>query len=236
MRTFFLLFVLSLTPAAAQDPVAVNPKIVKVEFENDRLRILRVHYSPHERLEMHTHPAKAEVQLTDGSVRITTPEGHAEDSPGKAGEFFWLEPTKHAVENLGNAPLDLIEVEMKKSAAPSVPIAASPQAAKSALSEPVPVQEEPHHHWVFENQYVRVLDVVLAPGESTLFHTHSHDNIGVHLSDALVQGQRLGQDWQPASMDLPGKVNYTKAKTPYSHRIKNVGTTTFHVVDIDLLR
>ena len=34
-------------------------------------------------------------------------------------------------------------------------------------TEPVPVEREPHHRWTFENQYVRVLDVVLAPGEST---------------------------------------------------------------------
>ena len=65
MRTFFLLLALCVCTAATQDPAAVNPKIVKVEFENDQVRILRVHYEPHERLEMHSHPAKAEVRFRD---------------------------------------------------------------------------------------------------------------------------------------------------------------------------
>jgi len=237
MRAFSLLFVLCLTPAAAQDPVVVNPKIVKVEFENDRVRILRMRYGPRERLEMHSHPARAEVQITNGSVRVVTPDGKLSEEPGGSGEFFWLEPTTHAVENPGNTPLELIEVEMKKAAAPSVPVVASRQAANLALKEPVPVQQEPHHHPIFEDQYVLVLDVMLAPGESTLFHTHSHDNISVRLNEALVQAQRFGEGWQPVSQGAPGRVNYAEgAKASYTHRIKNVGTTTFHVIDIDLLQ
>lgn len=236
MRAFLLLFALSLTPAAAQDPAAINPKIVKVEFENDTVRVLRVRFDPHERLEMRSHPSQLAVQLTEGTLRISTPDGKSRtDSPHNAGEFFWLEPAMHAMENLGNAPLELIEVEMKKTAAPSLPVAVSRQAAKSPPSEPVPVQDEPHHHPVFQNQYLLVLDVMLAPGETTLFHTHSHDNIAIHLNQAQVQAQRLGEDWQPSSQDVPGRVNYAQGvKTPYTHRIKNVGTTTFHVIDIDL--
>jgi beta-alanine degradation protein BauB len=237
MRAHFLLLLLCLTPAAAQDPVAVNPKIVKVEFENDKVRILRARYAPHERLEMHSHPARLAVQITSGTLRIFTPDAKSSDSPRNAGEFFWREPTRHAVENPGDTPLELIEVDMKKAAAPSIPVPVSQPAAKSALKEPVPVQDEPHHRPVFQNQYVLILDVVLAPGETTQFHTHSHDNIAVHLSDAPVQAQRLGEDWQPASQDVPGRVNYAEgAKAPYTHRIKNVGTTTFHVIDIDLVQ
>jgi quercetin dioxygenase-like cupin family protein len=239
MRTFPLLsLALSLVPAAAQDPVVVNPKLVKVEFENDQVRILRMRYGPHERLEMHSHPAKAEVQVTDGVVRIFTPDGKSRDDPGSAGQFFWLEPTTHAVENLGNTPLEIIEIEMKKAVAPSVPIAAPQHAARSALEkESIPVQDEPHHHWKFENQYVRVLDVVLVSGESTLFHTHSHDSIAVRLNEAMVQRQNLGKDWEPVSKIIPGDANYIEgATTPYTHRVKNVGTTTFHVIDIELLQ
>jgi hypothetical protein len=39
-------------PLLAQEPVAVNSKVVKVEFENDRIRVLRVHYGPHEKRDM----------------------------------------------------------------------------------------------------------------------------------------------------------------------------------------
>jgi beta-alanine degradation protein BauB len=224
---------------AAQDAAIVNPHIAKVEFENGRVRILRMRYRPHERLDMHSHPAKAEVQLTDGSVRIFTPDGKSRDDPGSAGEFFWLEPTKHAVENLEDAPLEIIEIEMKKAVAPSVPVSApSPKANPAGAGEPLPAEEEPHHRWEFENQYIRVLNVSLAPGESTLFHTHSRNaGIDVQLSEASLQEQGLGKEWESASKVLPGEVSYGEGpKEPYTHRVKNVGSTGFHVIYIELLQ
>ena len=231
-----LLFALVTIPAAAQDAAILNPKIVKIEFENDKVRVLRAVYKPHDRLEMHSHPAKAEVQVTDGTLRISTPDGKSQDAPGKAGEFFWLEPTKHAVENTGDAPVELVEIEMKNVTAPSRPVAAPEHAAVRGETEPVPVEQEPHHQWIFENQYVRVLDVVLAPGESTLFHTHSHDSIAVRLTDAAVQEQPFNKEWRPASRLLPGDSRYMKGTPePYTHRVKNVGSTPFHVIDIELL-
>jgi quercetin dioxygenase-like cupin family protein len=232
-----LLFALVTIPAAAQDAAIVNPKIVKIEFENDKVRVLRAVYKPHDRLEMHSHPAKAEVQVTDGTLRISTPDGKSQDAPGKAGEFFWLEPTKHAVENTGDAPVELVEIEMKNVTAPSRPVPAPEHAAVRGETEPVPVEQEPHHQWIFENQYVRVLDVVLAPGESTLFHAHSHDSIAVRLTDAAVQEQPFNKEWRPASRLLPGDSRYMKGTPePYTHRVKNVGSIPFHVIDIELLR
>jgi quercetin dioxygenase-like cupin family protein len=82
MRVFALLLFTTLTfPLAGQDAATVNCKIVKVEFENQKVRILRARYAPHERLEMHSHPAKAEVQITQGVVRILTPDGKWRDDP-----------------------------------------------------------------------------------------------------------------------------------------------------------
>jgi beta-alanine degradation protein BauB len=194
----FLLVALLVIPAAAQDAAMVNPKIVKIEFENSKVRVLRAVCKPHDRLEMHSHPAKAEVQITDGTLRIFTPDGKWRDDPGTAGEFFWLEPKRHAVENIGNAPVELVEIEMKNVTAPSRAVATREHAAVQENTEPVPVEQEPHHRWIFENQYVRVLDVVLAPGESTLFHTHSHDSVAVRLTDASAQEQPFNKEWRPA--------------------------------------
>ena len=219
-----ILLALITISAAAQDAAMVNLKIVKVEFENDKVRVLRVLYKPHDRLEMHSHPAKAEVQITDGTVRLFTPNGEWQDAPGKAGEFFWLEPTRHAVENTGNAPVELVEIEMKNANAASRPVAAPPHPAASQASEPAPVEQEPHHRWIFENQYVRVLEVVLEPGESTLFHTHSHDSIAVRLTDSEVQEQLAGGEWRPASKVQRGDSRYMEGTSKaYTHRVKNVG-------------
>ncbi len=174
---YLVLMLPALIFASGQDAAMVNPNVVKVEFENPKVRILGARYAPHERLEMHSHPAKAEVQITDGVVRIFTPDSKWLDDPGKTGEFFWLEPTRHAVENVGSAPLELIEIEMKNVTAKSIPVGAPSRSQTPPSNEPLPVEQEPHHRWGFQNQYVRVLDVLLAPGDSTLFHTHSHDSI-----------------------------------------------------------
>jgi quercetin dioxygenase-like cupin family protein len=212
MRFLPLLIFNALTfSSAGQDAAVVSPKIVKLEFENQQIRILRARYAPHERLEMHSHPTKAEVQITDGAVRIFTPE------------------------NVGTDPLEL--VEMKNVTAQSIPVAAPSHTETTPSNQPLPVEQEPHHRWEFQNQYVRVLDVLLAPGQSTLFHTHSHDSIAVRLSEATIQEQVFEKNWQSASKVMPGDVRYAQgAKSPYTHRVKNVGTTPFHVIDIELLQ
>jgi hypothetical protein len=145
-------------------------------------------------------------------------------------------PARHAVENIGDAQVELVEIEMKNVTAPSSPVAAPEHAAVKGQTEAVPLEQEPHHRWMFENQNVRVLDVVLAPGESTLCHTHSHDSIAVRLTDASAQEQPFNKEWRPASRLLPGDSRYMKG-TPelYIHRVKDVGSTPFHVIDIELL-
>ena len=84
IHKYLLFAVMIISAAAAQDAAMVNPKIVKLEFENDKVRILHARYKPHDRLEMHSHPAKAEVQITDGALRIFTPDGKLRDDPGRA--------------------------------------------------------------------------------------------------------------------------------------------------------
>jgi hypothetical protein len=59
----------------------------------------------------------------------------------------------------------------------------------------------------------------------------------VQLSEATIQQQVFEKNWQPALKLLPGNVRYAEgANTPYSHRVKNVGPTSFHVIDIELLK
>lgn len=56
LKCKMILLAFVIIPAAAQDAALVSPKIVKVEFENDKVRILRALYRPDDRLKMHSHP------------------------------------------------------------------------------------------------------------------------------------------------------------------------------------
>ncbi len=220
-----------------QDEVVVDPGIAKVEFENDQIRVLRVSYAPHQKSHMHDHPCRFNVPITSDDVRVLFPDGTSQTTKRPAHESFWSEPVTHQVENLSAEPMVNIEIELKQSKGRGVEVkpAALESKAQGTESDPVPVEGEPHHHVVFENQYVRVLDVVVKPGESTLFHTHSLDNVAVHLSDGLIKHQSPGQAW----IDTPvkeGAAGFTAGtKHPYTHRITNAGTAVFHVLDIEIL-
>ena len=62
-----------------------------------------------------------------------------------------------------------------------------------AQQPPVPVEEEPHHHLLLKNDFVMVVRVKLLPGESTLFHTHSHDRVAIDLTNTTVTFQKPGE-------------------------------------------
>ncbi len=123
-RVLFLVAVCSLAAftAKAQDPVKVDPKHNKVEFENAEVRVLRVTYGPHEKSPMHEHPANIVVFLTDAHVKFSYPDGKTEERHGKAGQVIWNAPVKHESENVGDKPSEVIQIELKaKPAAAKAP-------------------------------------------------------------------------------------------------------------------
>jgi quercetin dioxygenase-like cupin family protein len=97
----------------AQDPVKVDSKHYKVEFENDQVRVLRITYGPHEKSVMHEHPANVAVFLTEGQGRFTLADGKTQDVPIKAGTTKWDGGGKHLPENIGDKPFELVVVELK---------------------------------------------------------------------------------------------------------------------------
>jgi quercetin dioxygenase-like cupin family protein len=107
--------------ALAQDPVKVDPKHYKVEFENAQVRVLRFHYGPHEKSVMHSHPNLVATFLTDANTKFTTPDGKSVEQSGKAGEAMWEPAGTHLPENLSDKPMEGILVEMKSKAAPAKP-------------------------------------------------------------------------------------------------------------------
>jgi quercetin dioxygenase-like cupin family protein len=104
-----------------------------------------------------------------------------------------------------------------------------------AQPSPVPVEEEPHHHVLLRNESVIVMRVTLAPGESTLFHTHSHDRVAIDLTDARITLQKLGEPASPPEPTKPGDISTSESKGPYTHRVNNLGSDVFEVLDVELL-
>ena len=129
-RTLFpALFVLALAVPSvlAQDPTKVDSKHYKVESENSKVRIVRVHYGPHEKSVMHRHPDSIAIFQTDGKVKFTYPGGKTEEREMKAGQTLFTPATRHLPENMTDNDMEVILVELKtpKKAAAKKPAGAT---------------------------------------------------------------------------------------------------------------
>ena len=82
-------------------------------LENDRVRVLRIHYNPKEKSVMHEHPAAVVVFLNNGKAKFTLPDGSATTDGGKAGRSRFNDAGKHLPENIGTTPVEAVLVELK---------------------------------------------------------------------------------------------------------------------------
>ncbi len=110
----FLFLLVAALPALAQDATKVDSKHYKVEFENSRVRILRVHYGPHEKSVMHSHPDAIAVFQQDGRVKMTFANGKTEERDMKAGQTLFTPAVRHLPENMTETDMEVILVELKR--------------------------------------------------------------------------------------------------------------------------
>jgi beta-alanine degradation protein BauB len=103
--------------ADGQDAAKVQPQSYRVVFENDKLRVLEYNSRPGMGVcgtGMHSHPAHLTVLLSNGSVRIRTPDGKIvvqDNIP--LGQVFWSEAETHDVENLSGSNMRSLILELK---------------------------------------------------------------------------------------------------------------------------
>ena len=99
----------------------------------------------------------------------------------------------------------------------------------------VPVREEPRHKPVLQNKYIRLLDVWLPPGDTTMYHVHATPSLFVVLSNTLTTSQIQGATWV-RDQSPAGKTWYRSfINDTLVHRVANIDTVSFHVNDIEIL-
>lgn len=122
-RLVFLLILLiqSIAFVSAQDPVKVAPEAYRTEFENEYVRVQKVHYAPRVKIPEHDHTffATAYVYLNDAGPivyrHIGLSYGAVTRPPVKAGSFRLYKAVRetHLVESLSDTPSDFLRVEFK---------------------------------------------------------------------------------------------------------------------------
>ena len=115
----------------------------------------------------------------------------------------------------------------------------------------VPVYEEPRHRQVFRSGTTRILELLVLPGDTSLFHSHEDPVAYINLSGSTMRTQELGKDWSQggrgarpggagaapaaaASVSAAPAIRVTSttsyAQTPVTHRISNTGTGIVHAL------
>jgi quercetin dioxygenase-like cupin family protein len=219
-----------LPAAAARDLVAVAPELAKVEYEDAHVRVVRLRIPEHASLPTHERPRRVVVSLTANDVQLSRADGTVSETHTEAGSVAWSEPAVRSVVNLGGA-LENIVVELKQADHPAEPVAIPPPVP------PAGYLSDSRHNWALENQYVRVYDVRVPPGETTSFHRHAYDQVAIFVSGGMVSVQLEGQPWGQAKMMERGSIAFAdNAAKPITHRLRNDGQGEYHVVLIQFLK
>ncbi|HXA81493.1 MAG TPA: cupin domain-containing protein [Methylomirabilota bacterium] len=109
--------------------------------------------------------------------------------------------------------------------------------ATQETSAPVPVEQEPNHHLLLKNENVLVLRVTLQPGDRSLYHVHSVDDVAVWIGSTSATQQLLNVPESSPVEQKPGNISLrTLHETPFTHRVHNVGPGLFDVLDVELLQ
>jgi quercetin dioxygenase-like cupin family protein len=98
----------------SQDSVKVAPKIARVLFENDRIRILEIKLKRGQKMGMHSHPANAVYAVTSSRIKSTSPDGRAQKLKMKKGQVNWSDGGSHTVENLDTKDALSLVIELKE--------------------------------------------------------------------------------------------------------------------------
>lgn len=101
------------SPPITLDPVKLDPIYHTVDFENDRVRILRTVLEPHIKSPMHQHLPYVVVYITELHTTMALADGKLVDNVRRRGEVAWRDAMKHATENIGNQTAMEIQVELK---------------------------------------------------------------------------------------------------------------------------
>lgn len=219
----FLMLLVALA-AGAQDAVEVDPDHHKVEFENDHIRVVRMVYPPGYKTPMHSHYPGVTVSLSETKVHSWQSSGEEADGETEFGTVSWSDGTAvHSNQVVGDTPLELVRVEIKKKGTTPVPTPSHDS-----------VKVDPDHHRVeIENDQVRVVRASYPPGYEAPLHNHL-PGLGVTLQSGS-QFEVTFEDGTKNRGDGPevGQVG-DFGEVIQLHRTKNVGGSASESLRIEL--
>ena len=203
---------------AAQDPVQASPGDVKVEVENNLVRVLRVKRAAHTKAPVHEHPAAVVIAMTDVRVKNHLADGSVQDVTRKKGQAVFNPPRRHAEENISEQPLEVIVIELKSG--PGERLALPLDAVKV----------DPKHNIVeIENERVRVIRIVREPHAKMPMHEH-----GRYVSVALTDVGSRTTFPDGTTRENRRKAGEVGWRDPVKHAIENLGDQRMEEIQVEI--
>jgi hypothetical protein len=96
-----------------RDALQADPQHYRLEFENDKMRVLRLTLKSSETVPMHDDKDAFVVCLNECHLRFTSPNGRSEDIHMEAGAARWIFGDTRYEKNLGTKPVEMLFIETK---------------------------------------------------------------------------------------------------------------------------
>jgi hypothetical protein len=204
----------------AQDPLVMLPDAYKLSFENDWVKVVRVHYAPHVKLPTHAHTelAAAYVYLNDSGPVVFGHHGVSYGAvtrpPTRAGMFRLYRAVKedHEVENRSELPSDFLRIEFK-----TEPLEAALLRGRFARE---PMAAGKTSKLEFENAQLRVTRFALRNGEALeIKPSDRYPSLLVGTGSGTVQWVEAGQPYRRVHDDAsPSDLLRFELKTGHGER------------------
>ena len=95
------------------------------------------------------------------------------------------------------------------------------------------MDHEPHHHLALHNDYVKVFNVEVSPGDSIILHSHDQDTIAIAIGEQLVT---VGIPGKPDVHQKNADAQIRLQRAGYVHSTHVDGETPYHTVAVELMR
>jgi quercetin dioxygenase-like cupin family protein len=111
-------------------------------------------------------------------------------------------------------------------------------AASAIVAAQVPLDKEPRHRVTFANAQLRILDVNIPPGDTSLDHQHDRDIVTVSMTGGTdTRIQTAGQPWTTRAPRPLGDATVAEyAGKPGSHKVENIGKSAYQLFAVENLR
>jgi hypothetical protein len=105
--------------------------------------------------------------------------------------------------------------------------------AQAPAANPVPTKDEPHHHFILENSYVRVLHVEVPGHDATLLHAHDLPYVSVTIGPADFINAVAGKPEAHAT-PVDAQVGYSKGG--FAHVVRTEAGMPYQNFTVELLK